>query len=236
MDPHWDWPIFIIKGLLFIETEANRSKQKAQNSHRGFYKNINHSYTSNAGIASGNVVPYHSSKVSVHEEKAFKDIGDEIASNIWRSAMSTFGEKIDQHFQVQASTTNHIYVGLDESPTNVCQLHFNKNSFIKPHVDSLDMESSIITWLTAGAPLKGQFSVHQYLYKFQTNNGPSLFVKSQKYVHGTLHFDLRDNEIENYTLGLALTNKKWLKTRVEHQLTAQTKKPTRISKKNIGIP
>jgi hypothetical protein len=78
--------------------------------------------------------------------------------------------------------------------------------------------------------------VHQYLYKFQTNNGPSLFVKSQKYVHGTLHFDLRDNEIENYTLGLALTNKKWLKTRVEHQLTAQTKKPTRISKKNIGIP
>ena len=124
---------------------GNRSKQKAQNSHRGFYKNISHGYTSNAGIASGNVVPYSSSKVSVHEEKAFKDIGDEIASNIWRSAMSTFGEKIDHHFQLQASTTNHIYVRLDESPTNVCQLHFSKNSFIKPHVDSFDMESSIIT-------------------------------------------------------------------------------------------
>jgi hypothetical protein len=61
---------------------GNRSKQKAQNSHRGFYKNISHAYTSNVGIASGNVVPYHSSKVSVHEEKAFKDIGDEITSNI----------------------------------------------------------------------------------------------------------------------------------------------------------
>jgi hypothetical protein len=84
---------------------GNRSKQKAQNPHRGFYKNISHSYTSNASLVSGNVLPYHSSRVTVHEDKAFKDIGDEIASNIWRSAMSTFGEKIDHHFQVQASTT-----------------------------------------------------------------------------------------------------------------------------------
>ena len=123
----------------------NRYKKNVQNSHRGLYKQISHGYTSNAGIASGNVVPYHSSKVSIHEEKTFKDIGDEIATNIWRSAMSTFGEKIDHHFHLQASTTNHIYVGLDESPTNACQLYFSKNSFIKPHVDSLDMESSKIT-------------------------------------------------------------------------------------------
>jgi len=177
----------------------------------------------------GNVVLYHSSKVSLHEEKAFKDIGDEIASNIWKSAMSTFGLNIKHHFHQQLSTTNHIYVGLDESPTNVCQLHFRKNSFIKPHLDPSDMESSIITWFTFGDPLKGQFALHQYLYKFQTNNGPGLFVKSEKYIHGTLHFDTRDNPIENYTLGLALTNKKWLKTRVEHQLTTQTKRPIEIS-------
>ena len=68
--------------------------------------------------------------------------------------MSTFGEKIDHRFHLQPSTTNHIYVGLDESSTNACQLHFSKNSFIKPHVDSLDMESSKITWFIAGAPLK----------------------------------------------------------------------------------
>ena len=61
---------------------GNRSKQKAENPHRGFYKNISHGYTLNAGIASRNAVPYHSSKVSVHKEKAFKLIGDEIASNI----------------------------------------------------------------------------------------------------------------------------------------------------------
>ena len=107
-------------------------------------------------------------------------------------------------------------------------MHFSKNSFIKSHVDSLDIESSIITWFIAGAPLKGQFALHQYLYKFPTTNGPGLFVKSEKYVHGTLHFDLEDNAIGNYTLGLALTNKKWLKTRVEHQLTAQTDSRTRI--------
>ena len=74
--------------------------------------------------------------------------------------MSTFDEKINHHFHLQASTTNHIYVGLDESPTNVCQLHFSKYSFIKPHVDSLDMESTIITRLTTGAPLKDQFALH----------------------------------------------------------------------------
>jgi len=99
-------------------------------------------------------------------------------------------------------------------------LHFNKNSSIKPHVDALDMKSSIITWFTSRDPLKGQFALHQHLYKFQIKNGPGLFVKSKNYVHGTLHFDTRDNAIENYTLRLALSNKNWLKTRVENQLTA----------------
>ena len=55
-----------------------------------------------------------------------------------------------------------------------------------------------------------------------------MFVKSEKCVYGTLHFDLKNNAIENYTLALALTNKKWLKTRVEHQLTAQTNRRTVI--------
>lgn len=211
---------------------GNKSQKKGKNSQRGFYKNISHGYSSNGGInCEGNIVPYHSKKISLDQKQAFKDIGDEIASNIWKSAMPTFGQKIDHHFRQQSSTTNHIYVGLDESPTNVCQLHFSKNSFIKPHVDSLDMESSIITWFTSGAPLKGQFALHQYMYKFQTSNGPGLFVKSEEYVHGTLHFDTRGNTLENYTLGLALTNKKWLKTRVEHQMTAQTHKLSGIPSK-----
>ena len=47
-------------------------------------------------------------------------------------------------------------------------------------------------------------------------------------MHGTLYFDLRNNAIDNYTFGVVLTNKKWLKTMVEHQLTAQTDKHTGI--------
>ena len=156
------------------------------------------------------------------------DVGNEIANNIWRSAMSTFGVKIDYHFHQQTSITNHIYVGLNKISTNVYQLHSSKNSFIKPHVHSFDIESSIITWFIAWALLEGQFALHQYLYKFQTNNGPGIIVKIEKYMHENLHFDLRDNAIENYILGLALTNKKWLKTRVEHQLTTQTDIRTEI--------
>ena len=101
---------------------GNVSKKKVHNPHRGFIKIISHEYSSNAGIASGNVVPYHSSKISLHKKKTFKDIGDEIANNVWRNAMSTFGEKVDHHFHLQTSTTNHIYVGLDKSSTNISDL------------------------------------------------------------------------------------------------------------------
>lgn len=69
--------------------------------------------------------------------------------------MSIFTKKIDHHIHQQAATTNLMYVGLGENPTNVCQLHFSKNSFIKPRFDSLDIESSIITWFTSRAPYKG---------------------------------------------------------------------------------
>ena len=62
------------------------------------YENINYGCSSNSDIASGNVVSYHSFKISLYEKKTFKDIGDEIANNIWRSAMFTFGRKIDHNF------------------------------------------------------------------------------------------------------------------------------------------
>lgn len=64
-----------------------------------------------------------------------------------------------------------------------------------------------------------------------------MFIKNEKYVHGTLYFDTKDNPVKIYILikiitillYIAFTNKKWLKTKVEHQLTAQTDKPSRIS-------
>lgn len=156
-------------------------------------------------------------KYHLMKRKHSKKFGDEIASNIWKNAMSTFNEKIHHHFHQQVAITNHIYVGLNESPTNVCQLNSSKNYFIKPHVDSLDLETSTITWFISNTSSKGQFSLHQYLYKFQTNNELYIFVKIKKYVHGILHFDTRENVIEIYTLRLAFKDKKWLKTKVKHQ-------------------
>lgn len=78
---------------------------KAKNAHRIFYINFSHDYSSNADIARDNVVSYHSFKISLHEKKTFKVSGNDIAS-----AMSTFGEIINHRFDLQASTTNHIYV------------------------------------------------------------------------------------------------------------------------------
>lgn len=63
---------------------------------------------------------------------------------IWRSAMSIFSEKNNHYFHQQVPTTNYIYVDLDESFTNVCQLHYSKLHFIKFHIDSLNIESFII--------------------------------------------------------------------------------------------
>lgn len=47
-------------------------------------------------------------------------------------------------------------------------------------------------------------------------------------MHGTLHFDTRYNPIGNYMFGVALTNNKRLKTKVEHQFIIQTNKSTGI--------
>jgi len=76
-----------------------------------------------------------------------------------------------------------------------------------------DLESSIITWFTKGHPEGAKFGLFQFIYKFKTNNGSCLFLRSQEYVHGTLEIDTKGDEWENYTLEVALTNKKGLITR-----------------------
>ena len=69
-------------------------------------------------------------KILLHEEKTFKDISDKIISNILRSTMFTYGEKIDHHFHQQVAITNDIYFCLDESSTNICQFYFSTNYFL----------------------------------------------------------------------------------------------------------
>jgi hypothetical protein len=217
---------------VYYETSPPYGNKSHKNPKHGVYKNRSHGYSSNAGVnVDGDIVPYHNAKISLAAEKAFKDMGDECASNIWHSLLPKFGEVIDYYFYKQAYSTQYICVGLEDKPTNVAQLHISKNSFIKPHIDPLDLESSIISWFTNGEPHGGEFGLFQMLYKFKTNNAPGLFLQSEEFAHGTLHFDTRGNELDNYTLGVALTNKKWLKTRSTNQLIGNTREPRRIPSK-----
>ena len=177
----------------------------------------------------GDIVPYHNRKVSPVVEKAFKDLGDQCVSTIWKSLIPHFGIQINNYFDKQATNTRYMCIDHEENPTNVMQMHISKNSFIKLHIDMNDLESSIITWFSEGHPEGAEMGLFQMLYKFKTNfNGSGLFFRSEEYVHGTLEIDTKGNDLENYTLGVALTNKKGLITRETNQLSANTKHPRGI--------
>lgn len=216
---------------LYYETTPpyGQTKYKETALH-GNYKNKSHRYSTNAreGVE-GDIVLYHNSKISHAVEKAFKDLDDQCASNIWKSLMPHFRTKIKNQFDEQSTSARYLCIGNKENQTNVIQMHISKNSYIKPHIDMNDLESSIITWFSEGEPRGAEFGLFQMLYKFKINNGSGLFVKSQEYVHGTLELDTKGDELQNYTLGVALTNKKGLITRSTNQLNANTKNP-------IGVP
>ena len=93
----------------------------------------------------GDIVPYHNRKVSPTAEKAFKDLGDQCASTIWKSLIPHFGTEINNYFDKQATNTCYLCIVHKENLTNVMQMHINKNSFIKLHIDMNDLELSIIT-------------------------------------------------------------------------------------------
>ena len=154
---------------------------------RGNYKNRSHGYSTNAGEGvQGDIVPYHNQKVSLAAEKSFKDLGDQCASIIWKNLIPHFGTEINNYFDKQATNTRYLCIGHKDNPTNVMQMHISKNSFIKPHIDMGDLESSIITWFSEGHPEGAEMGLFQMLYKFKTNNGSGLFLKSEEYVHDTL--------------------------------------------------
>lgn len=139
--------------------------------------------------------------------------------------MPKLGTQISNYFGKQASAIQYLCIGHKEDPTNVAQMHISKNSYIQPHIDTNDFESSIITWFTQGQPQGAEFGLFRMIYKFRTDNGAGLFIRSEKYVHGTLEIDTRGDALDNYTLGVALTNKKWIITRSTNQLNANTRNP-----------
>jgi hypothetical protein len=109
------------------------------------------------------MVLYHFKKKKFFEI-AYEDIGDNTPSKIWCGPMIKFGQEIDTYFQKLATTTNHIYIGLEECSTYVVQLHMCIN--IIAHRDAMDMECPIITFFTIGHLFRGEFDLHQMLYKY----------------------------------------------------------------------
>jgi hypothetical protein len=45
---------------------------------------------------------------------------------------------------------NYIPIGLDGYTTQVHQMHISKNSYIKPHIDVFDLDTSFISWFAKG--------------------------------------------------------------------------------------
>ena len=66
----------------------------------------------------------------------------------------------------------------DRYKTHVPQLHVSKTSFIKPHVDPLDIEVSFFTWFTKGKSNGGIIWSIQHWLKIDNNHGVGIFVKT----------------------------------------------------------
>lgn len=97
-------------------------------------------------------------------------------------------------------------------------MHISKISYIKPHLDEYDMETSSISWFTRRDLKSGCFGMFQYCLKFDTNIGAEAFVRRKTVAHGTLRFIHKTLEENVYKLRVALVNKQELSTRIKHQL------------------
>jgi hypothetical protein len=104
----------------------------------------------------------------------------------------------------------------DGYKTHVHQLHVSKTSFIKPHVDPLDMEASLFTWFTKGEPNGGIiWSISTLAKNWQQSWGWD-FCKKKHVIHGTFLFE--SISIHDHVLGVATVNKTWLHTKLQNQV------------------
>jgi hypothetical protein len=95
-------------------------------------------------------------------------------------------------------------ISLDGYTSQVHQMHISKNSYIKPHIDVSNLDSSFISWFAKGNPLLVCFN----------NSGAGIFVLSKFIIHGTLKCDLNSLSHNIFKLRIALVNKGWLCTRL----------------------
>ena len=103
---------------------------------------------------------YHHNDKSESVQTSLKGLGDSIASSIWQHLDKFVGE-VQHFFDDQFALMNSVCIEIQGNPTKVHQMHFSKNSYIKPHIDKFDMDASLISWFTRGDPKGGCFGVFQ---------------------------------------------------------------------------
>jgi hypothetical protein len=116
--------------------------KSGKDKNRGNYRSISHGYGSHGGPkVCGNVGQYCVQFESNSKQYAWRDMGDLIASNIWKH-VDKFGDSIKDFFANQFEELHCIAIGLPNKLANVHSMHISKNSQILPHLDVGDL-----TWL-----------------------------------------------------------------------------------------
>jgi hypothetical protein len=91
----------------------------------------------------------------------FRGMGDSIISSIWQQ-LDKFGCEVKKLFKDQFYPMNDVLISLYGYTTQVHQMHISKNSYIKPHIDVFDLDTSFISWFAKGNPNGGCFGVFQH--------------------------------------------------------------------------
>jgi hypothetical protein len=121
--------------------------------------------------------------------------------------LDEFGSEVKELFEDQFYLMNCIPIGLDGYTIQIHHIHIFKNSYIKPHIDVFDLDTSFISWFAKRNPNGGCFGIFQHCLKFDNNNGARIFVLSKLIIHETLKFDLNSLSHNVFKLGVELTNK-----------------------------
>ena len=120
---------------------------------------------------------------------------------------------MDEFFKKQFYPLNYIPIGIEGHETQAHQVHITKTSYIKPHIDPLNMEAFFITWFVKGTPQGGFFGVFQHCLKFDNDNGVGIWIQSTNIAHGTLLFN--NTSSNDFKLSVAIVNKIWIHTRLQ---------------------
>jgi hypothetical protein len=145
---------------------------------------VSHGYSIHGSEESqGNVVMHHHYDISKSKQMSFRVMGDNIASSIWQQ-LDKFENEVKKLYPIlenQFYPMNCMPIDLDGYTIQVHQMHISKNSYIKPHIDVSNLETSFISWFAKGNPNGECFGMFQQYLNFDNNNGVGIFVLRKIY-------------------------------------------------------